>query len=150
MTATPPASRSTPVSRIRHGLLAAAIAVLLLLWLVPEYYELRHRGDYFPVALHTIMESFSIVVSIMVFAVAWHAYRPAQPSNIIVLACGFLAVALLDFGHMMSYRGMPDFVTPASPQKAIAFWLCARLATAATMLAVAFRPWWRFERPQDR
>jgi diguanylate cyclase len=151
MTATPPpASRPTPGIRIRHGLLATAIAVLLLLWLVPEYYELRHRGGYFPVALHTIMESFSIVVSIMVFAVAWHAYRPTQPSNIIVLACGFLAVALLDFGHMMSYRGMPDFVTPASPQKAIAFWLCARLATAATMLAVAFRPWRRFEQSQDR
>ena len=40
-----------------------------------------------------------------------------------------------------AYRGMPDFVTPASSQKAIVFWLAARCLVAVGLLIVATRPW---------
>ncbi len=62
-------------------------------------------------------ESFAVAVAVLVFAVTWHAYRPERPANLIVLACGFLAVGLLDFAHALSYQGMPDFITPASAEK---------------------------------
>jgi diguanylate cyclase (GGDEF)-like protein/PAS domain S-box-containing protein len=48
---------------------------------------------------------------------------------------------LLDLAHTLSYAGMPDFVTPASPQKAIIFWLAARYLVAFGLLAVALRRW---------
>lgn len=56
-----------------------------------------------------------------------------------MLGCAFLAIALLDLAHMLSYKGMPDWITPASPEKAIAFWLVSRVLLACTLLAVAFR-----------
>jgi PAS domain S-box-containing protein len=41
-------------------------------------------------------------------------------------ACLF-AGALLDVAHALSYPGMPPFVTPADTEKAILFWLSARV-----------------------
>jgi diguanylate cyclase (GGDEF)-like protein/PAS domain S-box-containing protein len=95
--------------------------------------------EYLP--LHTILETFTVVVAGLVFSIGWNAYRRKLPSNILLIAVAFLGVALLDFSHMLSYTGMPDFVTPSGPEKAIKFWLAARLLAALTLLAVALRPW---------
>jgi PAS domain-containing protein len=95
-------------------------------------------GRYLP--LHTAMETGAIVVAMLVFGIVWNAYSDERPGNV-VLGVVLLGTALLDFGHMLGYRGMPDFVTPASPQKAIVFWLAARLLVAAGLLVAALRPW---------
>ena len=58
-----------------------------------------------------------------------------------ILACALLAVGLIDFAHMLSFKGMPDFITPSGPEKAINFWLSARLLAALALLTVALRPW---------
>ena len=132
----PPSSNRLPV------LLLGGLSLLLLaVWMLPPGAKQWLDIAWFPVALHTIAESFAVAVAILVFAVTWHAYRPERPANLIVLACGFLAVGLLDFAHTLSYLGMPTFVTPASVEKAIDFWLAARLVAAATLLVIAFRPW---------
>jgi diguanylate cyclase (GGDEF)-like protein/PAS domain S-box-containing protein len=94
-----------------------------------------------PLWMHSLAETFSIVVSMLIFGVAWNAYGRDRPGNITVMGCGFLAVGLIDFAHMLSYEGMPDFVTPAGPEKAINFWLAARLLSALTLLIVSLRPW---------
>ena len=57
----------------------------------------------------------------------------------LAIGCGLLAVGLVDLAHLLSYKGMPDFVTEAHPEKAINFWLVARYLAAATLLAVAWR-----------
>jgi diguanylate cyclase (GGDEF)-like protein len=136
--------------RFRIGLLVACAGLYLALKFLPGLDDLRRSAGLFPVSLHTVAESFSIIVSVMVFAVSWHAYRPERPGNFIILACGFLAAALLDFAHMVSYQGMPAFVTEASPQKAISFWLAARLVSALAVLLVAFLPWRPFADPGTR
>jgi len=38
---------------------------------------------------------------------------------------------------------MPDFVTPSGAEKAIYFWLAARLVSALALLAIAVLPWQR-------
>lgn len=120
-------------------LLVAVLALSLLgVWLIEDLFDLRGSPDWFPVWLHSIAEVFSITVAVLVFAVAWHSHHPHSRSNPL-LGCAFLAIALLDLAHLLSYKGMPDFITPASPEKAIAFWLAARLFTAAALLLVAFR-----------
>ena len=128
------------------SLLAAMLALLLLLWLAPLPSVLYGNGI-MPLWTHTASEMFSIVVAMLVFSVAWNVYKTERHGNLLILACGLLAVGLLDALHMLSFVGMPDFVTPASPQKSINFWLVARFIAALTLLTVAIRPWRRMVRP---
>lgn len=100
--------------------------------------------------LHTSLEVVSIIVSMLGFGIAWHAYSRERPANVVVLGVVLFGAALLDFGHTLSYAGMPDAVTPASPGKAIAFWLPARLLVAVGLLAIALQSWRPLGRHQAR
>lgn len=138
----PPPSSCSPSVSLRPPLetvLVVALAVLLtLVWLLSSLADLNGSPGWFPLSLHIAAETFAITVAVLVFAVAWHSQQSEQSSNP-ALACAFLAIALLDLAHTLSYRGMPDWVTPASPEKAIAFWLVSRFLLAFTLLAVACR-----------
>ena len=119
-------------------LVVALTGLLVLVYLLSNLADFNGSPVWFPLPLHIVAETFSIAVAALVFAVAWHAQQPRPLSNP-WLACAFLAIALLDLAHMLSYKGMPAVVTPASPEKAIAFWLVSRLVLALTLLAVAWR-----------
>lgn len=123
------------------GLIVLLSFLFLLFWQLPPLEGLKTSEVVFSLLEHTITESFAIVVAVLVFAVSWNAYSRERPGNIQILACGFLAVGLLDFAHMLSYKGMPYFITPAEPQKAIVFWLSARYVASITLLIVALRAW---------
>src|SRR5581483_6046676 len=121
-----------------QGLLAT-LAVMLGLFLWAIFFDPHYRfsiGLYVP--LHTAMHVFSMVVACLVFAVGWNTHDPHRSASITLLACGFLGVALVDFGHTLSYKGMPDLVTAASPQKAINFSFVSRALAALALLALAF------------
>ncbi len=119
-------------------LLAVMLVGVLLAWTLPLALVMGPLEAFVP--LHTVLEIFSVVVAVLVFASGWSAYSRALPGNAVVLACVFLGVAMLDFSHALSYVGMPDLVTPSSPQKAINFWLSARLLAAIGLLAVVLLP----------
>ncbi|MBU4336522.1 MAG: PAS domain-containing protein, partial [Actinobacteria bacterium] len=125
--------------------MAAGIAVA---WLIPTVPQARGLADYLP--LHLLLETVSIVVAALVFAIGWNSHGTGLPSNVLLLGCAFLAVALLDFSHALSFAGMPDYVTPSDPEKAIAFWLVARALAAVALLVVTIRPWRPFTRPASR
>lgn len=129
--------------------LAGMAGLFFLVLLMPPLQALQGM-DIMPLPMHVAMEVFAIVIAMMVFGIAWHAYGADRPSNTLVIACGFLAVGLLDFGHMFSFRGMPDMVTPSGPEKAIQFWLSGRFLVALTLLAVALRPWEALSDPRRR
>jgi PAS domain S-box-containing protein len=114
-------------------------AVFLFVWLLPTPPALRGIANYLP--MHMTMESFAIIVAMLVFGVTWNAYSSERAGNVIMLACAMLAVGLLDFAHMLSFKGMPDFVTPSGTEKAISFWLAARFIAALALLVAAVRPW---------
>jgi len=120
-------------------LLGALTLVLVMSRLAPPVQAARGIAGYAP--LHTLMEMGAIVVSMLVFAVGWAAHSRERPGNLLLLACVFLGVGLLDFLHTIAYSGMPDFVTPSGPEKAINFWLAARYLSALGLLAVAVLPW---------
>lgn len=126
---------------LRHGkwIITAAIAIFLIVWSIPSIHSLRGGGFY--LSLHTIMETFSVVVAILIFGIGWNAHGEGRPGNIVLLSGAFLAVGLLDFAHFLSYPGMPDFITPSNPQKAIDFWLGARIIAALALLAATILPW---------
>jgi len=118
------------------GLLALGVA---LAWALPAPPGARSIAGYLP--LHSLLETLSIVIAALVFAVGWNAYSGKLPGNIVLLSCVFLGVALLDFSHVLSFKGMPDYVTPSDVEKSINFWLLARALAAAVMLVIAIVPW---------
>lgn len=131
-------SYQVSLPRLAAFLLLLAV-VQLLAWLIPASEEARSIPNYLP--LHTLMETVSIIVSMMVFAVGWNSRSSNLSGNIVLLACAFFSVGMLDFLHTVSYVGMPDFISPNSPNKQLDFWLSARLLAALTLLTVSIRPW---------
>jgi hypothetical protein len=113
-------------------------ALFVIVWFAPPTHVFQGLSRYLP--LHSFMETFAIVVAVLVFGIGWNAYSVERPINIVLLSCAFLAVGLLDFAHMLSYAGMPDFVTISGPQKAIDFWLAARFLAAVALLSAALLP----------
>lgn len=122
---------------LTQGFVVALAVLFLVIWRAPLHYEAQSLATYLP--LHNVLESLSIVVAMLVFGVTWNAYSSERPGNIVLLACALLAVGLIDFAHMLSFKGMPDFFTPASPEKAINFWLAARLLAALALWTAAMR-----------
>src|SRR5450756_1846508 len=74
---------------------------------------LFHNELYFTVSeptyliLHILMEMASILVSFAVFIVNWEASKQNRNAQSLFVASGFLAVAMVDVMHTLSYNGMP-------------------------------------------
>jgi PAS domain S-box-containing protein len=133
----------------RYSMLLALLAVVAALsFITPGAYFVLPQRDFLP--LHILLEFTSVLVAFMVFGVTWHSLSPARESNITLIGCAMLASGLLDFGHTLSYLGMPDFITPSSPEKGIAFWLAARFTVAVSLCAASFMPTTTLCRPQHR
>jgi diguanylate cyclase (GGDEF)-like protein/PAS domain S-box-containing protein len=107
--------------------------------MLTPFYAVSGLAGYLP--LHMLLETISVVIAMLVFVVGWNAYRQALSGNIILLAYAFFAVGVLDFSHMLSFKGMPDFLTPSSAEKAIDFWLVARTVAAVSIFVVAVKSW---------
>lgn len=138
--------QQTPLRRT-HWLLFSLTVLFVLVWISPP---VAQGADIMPLPMHIAMETFAIIVAMMVFAITWNAYDTGRATNTLVLACGFLAIGLLDFGHMFSFKGMPDFVTPSGPEKGIQFWLSGRVTMAVVLLAVALYAWRPLDKPHNR
>ena len=138
---------STKMNRCCILLALLAVGTMLFSLMPTTYFEMAHR-DFLP--LHTAMEFSSILIAFMIFGVTWHSLSPTRSANITLLGCAMLASGLLDFGHTLSYKGMPDFVTPASPEKGIAFWLAARFTVATALCATSFMTTVPLRKPQTR
>ena len=127
-------------------LLALLTLLFLFVWLAPFTHPFEKISNYLPI--HTALETLSVVVAALIFAVGWHAYVLSRSMNVVLIACAFLGVALLDFGHFMSYPGMPDFITPSDTSKSIAFWLTARFIAAVALLASIAMGWIAINNPR--
>lgn len=114
----------------------AAVAVLaMMLPMEGVHIPLLH---YLP--LHTLLEFVSILAAFLVFATVWHTPTKEVSASLLLIAVALFAAGWLDFAHTLSFKGMPDLITPASVEKGIAFWLAARLLVAVTLLGVSFYP----------
>jgi len=118
--------------KLNLWIVTLATAVFLITWLYPFQPGAGVIG-YLP--SHSILEIVAVVIAGVIFAVSWHA-RLAQATDVLaLLGAGFLGVAILDTAHVLSYPGMPIWMTPSSAQKSISFWLLARYLAVATLLA---------------
>lgn len=120
---------------IKLAIMAAALLGLSF-WSVPV--ELKGIAGYEP--LHTFFETVAIVVAMLIYAIIWNSPQSKLAWSRVFLACAFAGVALLDFSHMLSLKGMPVYITPGDPEKAINFWLAARALAAITLFIITITP----------
>ncbi|MDH5204511.1 MAG: EAL domain-containing protein [Hylemonella sp.] len=111
-------------------------AFSLVLWTGLLDMDMPNQGF---LTMHTTLEVLSIIMAMLGFGIAWHAYSNERPGSIVILGVVLFGSAVLDFGHLLSYAGMPDVWTPSSAQKSISFWLPARMLMAVGLLVIALR-----------
>ncbi len=121
------------------GLVLLSAAVPALWWVYTSGHTLQVRPTVF-LLWHNCTELIAVLVSLLVFVSGYRALLSARVGAVMLLAIAFLGVGVLDLLHMLSYTGMPDTITPNSPQKSMFFWLAARLTAALALLAYVALP----------
>jgi signal transduction histidine kinase len=120
-----------------RALVAVAAAALPLLALVAT----RPFGLVVParayLPIHVTLEVLVVAAGLATFSIQWFAssagtYREARARFI---GPAFLAAAILELAHLMSFPGMPGFFGPATTERGIAYWLAARVTTVGALLA---------------
>ncbi len=119
----------------------AAVFIFVVVWLYSRLLSPVYLSNFMSLHLHTFMEISSIVVSMMFFGIVWNSYGIKRQGNIQFLAYALFVASMIDFAHMLSFTGMPDFVTPSGEEKAINFWLVARLITSIGLLGATIGGW---------
>jgi signal transduction histidine kinase/ActR/RegA family two-component response regulator len=103
------------------------------------------RSNY--LLFHGLAETASVVVAVLLFAVAARMYGATGSAFLVVLGIGFFWAAMIDLVHVFAYKGMgvfPDADAALSTQ----LWLLARCLQALVTLVAAFmmtrrlRSWW--------
>ncbi|MFA7382773.1 MAG: EAL domain-containing protein [Desulfurivibrionaceae bacterium] len=129
-------------ARLASLLRAMALATLLIpffVWVglveLPEI-TLPELG-FSSASFNLAVEMFAALVSVLIFSTGFHIPDKQRRAAPIILAAAFLAVGLLDFLHLLSYPGMPDFFTPNTPEKGALIRISARLLAAAALLVYA-------------
>lgn len=122
----------------QRALLAVAAAVALVAAYLPVHEVVIPPGLYLP--LHTTLEFLAAAVALLVFATVWHTPPKEASTSLMWIATALLAAGWMDLAHALSFKGMPEFITAASVEKGIAFWLIARLLVAVTLLGVSLHP----------
>ncbi|MDP5206477.1 EAL domain-containing protein [Alishewanella sp. SMS9] len=126
-------------NRVSHANIFAIPAIIALIILICSPFVSRlipgiSDINYLP--LHSILEIISVSFAFMIFAVSAERILISMNIRTAILACAFLAVVCFDLSHLLSFTGMPDYVTPSGPQKTIYFWLAARFTAAVALFLV--------------
>ncbi len=95
------------------------------------------------VVLHSVLEILAVTVSAMVFMVGRNALVLNGSMAGAHVGGLFLLVALLDMAHLLSFPGMPDWLTRNQDAKSIAFWLAGRLVMAVGLVISVSLDWSR-------
>lgn len=86
---------------------------------------------------HVIAESFSIVVGLAIFIIVWNARQFIQNDFLKFISIAFLFISILDFLHMITYKGM-GLVPGYDANLPTQFWIAARYLQAFSLLAAPF------------
>ena len=124
-------------STLRQWTLGWGISLVAVLFFMPASFSLGHGW----VALHSVLEILAVTVSAMVFMVGRNALVLNGSMAGAHVGGLFLLVALLDMAHLLSFPGMPDWLTRNQDAKSIAFWLAGRLVMAVGLFISVSLDW---------
>jgi PAS domain S-box-containing protein len=88
--------------------------------------------------VHIVLELFAIVVAVLIATASWNMLKLRQDPAAGVMLLGFMIVACCDLMHMLTFKGMPTFITQSDPERGIFFWLIGRTVEVLTLLCLAF------------
>lgn len=91
-------------------------------------------------AWHILLEFSAIVMAFCIFAITYYTSEETKSMSMVIIACTFLSVTLLDTMHTFTYKGMPYLLTSSSPVKATALWMTSRLVMAIGVAIAYFIP----------
>ena len=135
---------SSLINTIKANVQLAALASVLLgilglfsWW--PKVFTIVYDNELYLI-VHSVSEIICLAIGISVFVVVWYGWPQTKNSRDLVIAMIFLAVGLLDLAHLLSYKGMPDFITLNSENKASLFWIMSRVLASAGLLAAIYIP----------
>jgi len=117
---------------VAGGIAGAIFAVLYLfahLRSVVIFYS-----DFIPV--HTVMEAFTISVSVAISVVTWLSFRRTGITTTLLFSGTFLSVAILHTAHTLTYPGMPGDLGSGGTQRELYLWVLARITFGAMLLAI--------------
>lgn len=120
---------------------AIIVASYLLTTLAIIYQESLYGifGESNYLSIHVLMEIFIVVVSFTIAIQAWMMFPHVLSSYRLWLGALFVSIGMLEVLHLMSYKGMPVFITESSPYKATWFYIVARVTQALGLLFIISR-----------
>lgn len=94
---------------------------------------------------HTLAELFAIIVSFILFALAWHAHPFSRDRFLMYLACGFFWIGALDLAHTLTFKGM-GLLPVNEANTATQIWVGTRYLQALLLLTTPLAMRWNFDR----
>ena len=107
--------------------LGGGLVIALLLFVIS-------RNNY--LFFHTLIEGFSIVVAVLIFILATRTFKYSGNGLLLFLGNSFLFIAVIDFFHTATYKGIDIFPVYGS-NTATQLWLAGRYLLALTFLLAA-------------
>ena len=130
-----PSPGSTPGRRgvrRRHGKYAPAALRWTLAALMLAALAALGLRNY--LVFHSLVELFSVAVTLAVFLIAWIVRRRMDNDFLLFIALGYAAVGLLDLLHTLAFKGMGVFPA-ATANLPTQIWIAARYLQALCLLA---------------
>jgi len=86
---------------------------------------------------HTVAESFSIVIALSLFVIAWNTRRLGASTYVLLIGIASLFIGIVDFVHTLSYKGISIF-SGYDANLPTQLWIGARYLEALSFLGAAW------------
>ena len=110
------------------------IAITLAMIYQESLYGIFGEDNY--AAIHTMMEAFIFTSALTIAIQAWMTFPHVLSSYRLWLGALFFSIGILSIFHMITYKGMPFFLSESSPYKATWFYMISRLTQALGLLII--------------
>lgn len=126
---------SLPIE-LKKSSLAALALVLISVYLWSQHHFFSGFRVHNALALHTALETITLVIFVSVFIVCWNAFGDFRKRSSLILALAFLSASIFGFLHTISFQGMPGFPDVLDLHISFVFWLISRFIIACTLLGL--------------
>lgn len=89
------------------------------------------------VLFHTLAEGFALLVAVLIYVVGTRTHKYSGDSFLLFLGNAYLFVAVLDFFHTMTYKGMGVF-PGYGPDTPTQLWIAGRYVDALSLFLATF------------
>ena len=110
-------------SRSVQIILISTVLFLFLFWLEQVNFLL----------FHTVVEIIAIIIALLFSVVSWQMYGFTKNHYLMYLGTGYFWIAILDFLHTLSYKGMHIIDIPGV-NSAVQFWIGTRYLEALLLV----------------